>query len=94
MVGLDARTNHKPDELSGGEQQRLAITRALANNPAIVLADEPTRDLDSKSAKSLMNLVRWLNKENGQMFIIVTRDPIVAEACTRVYNIRDGRIEE
>ncbi|MEM4700075.1 MAG: ABC transporter ATP-binding protein [Candidatus Nezhaarchaeales archaeon] len=93
MVGLEARAGHKPDELSGGEQQRVAIARALANNPAIVLADEPTGDLDSKSARSLMSFVRRLNKENGQTFIIVTHDPIVVEACTRVYNIRDGRIE-
>ncbi|MEM0320403.1 MAG: ABC transporter ATP-binding protein [Candidatus Nezhaarchaeales archaeon] len=93
MVGLEARASHKPDELSGGEQQRVAIARALANNPAIVLADEPTGDLDSKSARSLMNLVRRLNKENGQTFIIVTHDPIVVDACTRVYSIRDGRIE-
>lgn len=92
MVGLEARADHKPDELSGGEQQRVAMARALANNPAIVLADEPTGDLDSKSAKSLMDLVRWLNRENGQTFIIVTHDPIVIEACTKIYNIRDGRI--
>jgi len=65
----------------------------LANNPAIVLTDESTGDLDSKSARSLMNLVRRLNKENGQAFIIVTHDPIVVDACTRVYSIRDGRIE-
>lgn len=93
-VGLEARADHRPDELSGGEQQRVAIARALANKPAIVLADEPTGDLDSRSAKLLMDLVRRLNKEDGQTFIIVTHDPIVVEACTRVYNIRDGRIEE
>jgi putative ABC transport system ATP-binding protein len=93
MVGLEARADHKPDELSGGEQQRVTIARALANNPTITLADEPTGDLDSKSAQSLMNLIRELNKRNKQTFIIVTHDPIVAEACTKIYNIRDGRIE-
>lgn len=93
MVGLEARADHKPDELSGGEQQRVTIARALANSPAIVLADEPTGDLDSKSAQSLMKLIRELNKRNKQTFIIVTHDPIVAEACTKIYNIRDGRIE-
>jgi len=93
MVGLEARADHKPDELSGGEQQRVAIARALANNPSIVLADEPTGDLDSKSALSLMKLVKDLNERNGQTFIIVTHDPIVAERCTKIYTIRDGRIE-
>jgi putative ABC transport system ATP-binding protein len=92
-VGLEARADYKPDELSGGEQQRVAIARALVNNPSIVLADEPTGDLDSKSALSLMNLVKDLNKRNGQTFIIVTHDPIVAERCTKIYTIRDGRIE-
>lgn len=93
MVGLEARADHKPDELSGGEQQRVAIARALVNNPSIVLADEPTGDLDSKSALALMNLIKDLNGRNGQTFIIVTHDPIVAERCTKIYNIRDGRIE-
>lgn len=93
MVGLEARADHKPDELSGGEQQRVAIARALANNPSIVLADEPTGDLDSKSATALMNLIRELNRKNGQTFIIVTHDPIVTQACTTIYTMRDGRIE-
>ncbi|MEM3715787.1 MAG: ABC transporter ATP-binding protein [Candidatus Bathyarchaeia archaeon] len=93
MVGLEARADHKPDELSGGEQQRVAIARALANNPSIVLADEPTGDLDSKSALTLMSLIKDLNKKSGQTFIIVTHDPIIAERCTKIYTIRDGRIE-
>ena len=92
-VALAHRMNHRPMELSGGEQQRVAIARALANSPAIVLADEPTGDLDSKSAKSLVSLVRRLNKENGQTFIIATHDPIVMEGCTRICSMRDGRIE-
>ncbi|MEM1998012.1 MAG: ABC transporter ATP-binding protein [Candidatus Bathyarchaeia archaeon] len=93
MIGLEARADHKPDELSGGEQQRIAIARALANNPSMVLADEPTGDLDSKSALTLMNLIKDLNKKNGQTFIIVTHDLIVAERCTKIYAIRDGRID-
>jgi putative ABC transport system ATP-binding protein len=93
MVGLESRADHKPDELSGGEQQRVAIARALANNPSIVLADEPTGDLDSKSAMAFMKIVRDLNKRNNQTFIIVTHDPLVVEQCTRIYTIRDGRLE-
>ncbi|MEM2424477.1 MAG: ABC transporter ATP-binding protein [Candidatus Bathyarchaeia archaeon] len=92
-VGLESRADHRPDELSGGEQQRVAIARALANTPSIVLADEPTGDLDSKSALALMNLIKDLNRKNGQTFIIVTHDPIVAEKCTKTYMIRDGRVE-
>lgn len=93
MVGLENRADHKPDELSGGEQQRVAIARALANNPSIVLADEPTGDLDSKSAMSFMKIVRDLNRRNDQTFIIVTHDPLVVEQCTKIYTIRDGRVE-
>ncbi|MBS7634327.1 ABC transporter ATP-binding protein [Candidatus Bathyarchaeota archaeon] len=93
MVGLENRADHKPDELSGGEQQRVAIARALANNPSIVLADEPTGDLDSKSAMAFMRIVRDLNRRNNQTFIIVTHDPLVVEQCTKIYTIRDGRVE-
>jgi putative ABC transport system ATP-binding protein len=93
MVGLESRADHKPDELSGGEQQRVAIARALANNPSIVLADEPTGDLDSKSAVAFMKIVRDLNKRSNQTFIIVTHDPLVVERCTKIYTIRDGRLE-
>lgn len=93
MVGLENRADHKPDELSGGEQQRVAIARALANNPSIVLADEPTGDLDSKSVMAFMKIVRDLNRKNNQTFIIVTHDPLVVEQCTKIYTIRDGRVE-
>ncbi|MDI9620014.1 MAG: ABC transporter ATP-binding protein [Candidatus Nezhaarchaeota archaeon] len=93
MVGLEARAYHMPEELSGGEQQRVAVARALANNPSLVLADEPTGDLDSTSARGLMGLIEHLNRENRQTFIIVTHDPLVAERCSSVYHIRDGRIE-
>ena len=92
LVGLKTRADHKPDELSGGEQQRVAIARALANHPSLILADEPTGDLDSKNAISLMNLIKRLKEEYNQTFIIVTHDPIVVRGCSKVYNIRDGRI--
>lgn len=92
-VGLEPRADHKPDELSGGEQQRVAIARALANNPTVILADEPTGDLDSKSAIAFMGLVKDLNKRTNQTFIIVTHDTSVVRECTKAYIIKDGRIE-
>ena len=92
MVGLGARADHMPDELSGGEQQRVAVARALANHPAIVLADEPTGDLDSKSAKKLMDVLKSLRKEEHATFVLVTHDPIVVAECNRVCAIRDGKI--
>jgi putative ABC transport system ATP-binding protein len=92
-VGLGSRADHKPDELSGGEQQRVAIARALANNPSIILADEPTGDLDSKSAMMFMEMVKELNKKMDQTFVIVTHDPLVVHECTKAYTIRDGQIE-
>jgi len=95
IVGMEPRADHKPDELSGGEQQRVAIARALANNPSLILADEPTGDLDSKSAMMFMELVKALNKSpyHNQTFIIVTHDPLVVPECTKAFTIRDGRIE-
>jgi putative ABC transport system ATP-binding protein len=92
-VGMKERANHRPDELSGGEQQRIGIARALANNPALVLADEPTGDLDSENASAFMNLVRKLNKTYNTTFLIVTHDPIVSKECNRIYTIRDGKIQ-
>jgi putative ABC transport system ATP-binding protein len=92
-VGLDDRVEHFPDEMSGGEAQRVAIARALANEPAVVLGDEPTGDLDSKSAIDFLELVKSLNKENGQTFVLVTHDPLVVKECTKAYAIRDGKIE-
>jgi ABC-type lipoprotein export system ATPase subunit len=89
---LDSRVDHRPEETSGGEQQRVAVARALANNPAIILGDEPTGDLDSKSAMSLMELIAGLRKENRCTFILVTHDPIVVDQCDRAHSIRDGRI--
>ena len=91
-VGLQHRVNHMPEELSGGEQQRVAVARALSNNPSVILGDEPTGDLDSKSAKALMDLIWALRKEKKVTFILVTHDPFVVARCDRVYSIRDGKV--
>jgi putative ABC transport system ATP-binding protein len=92
IVGLNLRVNHMPEELSGGEQQRVADARALSNGPSVILGDEPTGDLDSKSAKALMDLIWTLRKEKKVTFVLVTHDPIVVARCDRVYSIRDGKI--
>ena len=92
MVGLGKRINHRPDELSGGEQQRVAIARALSNKPTIVLADEPTGDLDSKTGKEVVNFLQNLSKHEGATVIVVTHDPSVASMATRVFEMRDGKI--
>lgn len=92
-VGLGDRLNHKPNELSGGQQQRVAIARSIVSNPAIVLADELTGELDSKMTAEIMKLVAKLNK-NGQTFIIVTHNPDVAKLCKRVIHMIDGKIEK
>jgi putative ABC transport system ATP-binding protein len=92
MVGLADRINHRPDELSGGEQQRVAIVRALANKPSIVLADEPTGDLDSKTGKDVVKALRDLSNREGATVIIVTHDPSVANLANRVFEMRDGVI--
>ena len=92
MVGLGERIHHRPDELSGGEQQRVAIVRALANRPSIVLADEPTGDLDSKTGKEVIQALRDLSDREGATVIVVTDDPTVAAMATRVFEMRDGTI--
>jgi putative ABC transport system ATP-binding protein len=91
-VGLADRADHRPDELSGGEQQRVAIVRALANKPSIVLADEPTGDLDTKTGKEVMQTLCNLSKTEEATVIVVTHDPVVAELATRIFDMRDGTI--
>ena len=92
LLGLSNRANHKPDELSGGEQQRVAVARALINSPSIVLADEPSGNLDSKNADELHNLFLKLNKDLGQTFVIITHNTALANLGSRKLEIKDGKI--
>jgi putative ABC transport system ATP-binding protein len=89
-MGLQDRMDHKPNELSGGQQQRVAIARALVNKPAIILADEPTGELDSATSLEIMELLKKLNRENNQTFLMVTHNMEVANACKKTIQLKDG----
>jgi putative ABC transport system ATP-binding protein len=93
-VGLEDRMKHRPTELSGGEQQRVAIARALVNKPAILMADEPTGNLDSKVGQGIMDLLLALNRESNTTLMIITHDPKIAAQTQRTIQIRDGVVEE
>lgn len=91
-LGLTERVNHLPNQLSGGQQQRVSIGRALINNPALMLADEPTGNLDSENSREIVSLLRKFNKENNQTVIIITHDERIAMSADRVISIEDGKI--
>ena len=91
-LGLKERLGHLPNQLSGGQQQRVSIGRALVNNPALLLADEPTGNLDSENSKEIISLLRYFNKQFNQTVIIITHDERIALSCDRVIAIEDGKI--
>ena len=91
-VGLKDRTEHKPSELSGGEAQRVAIARALINSPSLILADEPTGNLDSENAEAVIELIFDLRKKHKQTFVIVTHNEEFANRCDRIVKLHDGKV--
>jgi ABC-type lipoprotein export system ATPase subunit len=92
LVGLSDRLNFLPNQLSGGQRQRVAIARSLANHPTLILADEPTGNLDSHSTDEIMDLLRQLNRDRGATFVVVTHNPAVARAADRIITFRDGKV--
>lgn len=94
LLKIEDKMNHKPLELSGGEQQRVALARAIINDPAIILADEPTGNLDTENSQIVLDMFRELNKRLGQTIIMITHNPEAAEHCNRIINMRDGHIVE
>jgi ABC-type lipoprotein export system ATPase subunit len=92
LVGLEPRLDHFPSKLSGGERQRVAIARSLANEPSLLLADEPTGNLDSENAHAILDLIIRLQQEQGRTMLLVTHDPTIAERAQRILRMKDGRI--
>ena len=92
LVEMEERMNHTPDELSGGQKQRVAIARAMANDPAIILADEPTGALDSKTGRKIMDLFHRLNEEQGKTIVLITHSPELAQETQRIITVSDGSI--
>ena len=92
LLKLEDKMHHKPLELSGGEQQRVALARAIINSPAIILADEPTGNLDTENSKIVLEMFRELNQKFGQTIVMITHNPEAAAACSRVIQMRDGRV--
>jgi putative ABC transport system ATP-binding protein len=92
-LGLTGRMNHMPSQLSGGQQQRVAIARALVNRPPILLADEPTGNLDSRSGEEVMNILEELNRRDGVTIVLITHEPEIAKRADRMLTLRDGRLE-